>query len=82
MGLIHEVADDVDRVITRWADGLMTGAPGAQARVKTLFAAVPGLTWEAARAYTIEMIAEVRAGTEGQEGMRAFLDKRGPSWTS
>jgi methylglutaconyl-CoA hydratase len=82
MGLIHEVADDVDRVITRWADGLMTGAPGAQARVKTLFAAVPGLTWEAARAYTIEMIAEVRAGTEGQEGMRAFLDKRGPSWAS
>ena len=81
MGLVNEVADDVDRVIGHWAGGLMTGAPGAQARVKALFRAVPGLTWEAARAYTVELIAEVRAGTEGQEGMRAFLDKRRPSWT-
>lgn len=80
MGLVNEVADDIDRVIAHWADGLMAAAPAAQARVKTLFNTVPGLTWEAARAYTVELIAEVRAGPEGQEGMRAFLEKRRPSW--
>lgn len=80
MGLVNEVAEDIDRVIAHWADGLMAGAPDAQARVKTLFNAVPGLTWDAARAYTVEVIAEVRAGPEGQEGMRAFLEKRRPSW--
>jgi enoyl-CoA hydratase/carnithine racemase len=28
----------------------------------------------------VERIAEVRASPEGQEGMRAFLEKRKPYW--
>jgi len=81
MGLVNEVAEDVDRVIAHWADGLVAAAPHAQARVKDMLDTLPGLTWEAARAYTVTLIAEVRAGPEGQEGMRAFLEKRRPSWT-
>lgn len=80
MGLVNEVSEDVDRVIARWADHLVAAAPQAQARVKEMIHTLPGLTREAARAYTIGLIAEVRAGPEGQEGMRAFLEHRRPSW--
>jgi methylglutaconyl-CoA hydratase len=30
--------------------------------------------------YTVERIAEIRTTAEGQEGMRAFLEKRKPYW--
>jgi methylglutaconyl-CoA hydratase len=29
-----------------------------------------------------QLIAELRIGEEGQEGLRAFLEKREPSWRS
>jgi methylglutaconyl-CoA hydratase len=28
----------------------------------------------------VERIAEIRISSEGQEGMRAFLEKRKPGW--
>ncbi|MGB3093530.1 MAG: enoyl-CoA hydratase/isomerase family protein, partial [Candidatus Zixiibacteriota bacterium] len=31
--------------------------------------------------YTADMIASMRIGDEGQEGMNAFLEKRKPKWT-
>lgn len=31
--------------------------------------------------FTANMIAELRASKEGQEGMAAFLEKRKPNWT-
>lgn len=80
MGLVNEVAEDGDAVITRWADSLLAAGPEAVARVKQLFNAVPHLSWEAARAYTADLIAGVRAGPEAQEGMRAFLERRKPAW--
>jgi len=30
--------------------------------------------------YTVERIAELRVSPEGQEGMRALLEKRKPNW--
>jgi methylglutaconyl-CoA hydratase len=30
--------------------------------------------------YTVERIADLRVSPEGQEGMRAFLEKRKPDW--
>jgi methylglutaconyl-CoA hydratase len=41
-------------------------------------AEVPGMSREEACAYTAETIATLRASPEGQEGMRAFLEKRRP----
>jgi methylglutaconyl-CoA hydratase len=29
---------------------------------------------------TVEEIAKIRASAEGREGVRAFLEKRKPSW--
>jgi methylglutaconyl-CoA hydratase len=35
----------------------------------------------AAKRFTAEMIAGLRVGPEGQEGMAAFLEKRKPKWS-
>jgi len=80
MGLIHEVADEPDEVVGRWADLLLAGGPQALGHVKAIFRSAPELSWEEARQYTIGMIAEVRAGREAQEGIRAFLQKGKPRW--
>jgi len=31
-------------------------------------------------AYTVELIAKLRASPEGKEGLAAFLEKRNPFW--
>ncbi|HHI69161.1 MAG TPA: enoyl-CoA hydratase/isomerase family protein, partial [Planctomycetes bacterium] len=36
---------------------------------------------EEIRDYTVDIIARLRTGPEGQEGMTAFLEKRPPSWS-
>lgn len=38
------------------------------------------MTWEQLRDRTSTLIAERRASSEGQEGLKAFLEKREPSW--
>jgi methylglutaconyl-CoA hydratase len=80
MGLVNEVSSDLDAVIDRWAASLLAAGPDALAAVKALFAAVPQLPPEAARAFTADLIARLRAGEEAREGIRAFLERRAPSW--
>jgi methylglutaconyl-CoA hydratase len=80
MGLVHEVADDPDAVIARWAASLLAAPPGALAAVKTLFHTVPHLPRDEARAFTVGLLARLRAGEEAQEGIRAFLERRRPRW--
>ncbi|MGH2374653.1 MAG: enoyl-CoA hydratase-related protein [bacterium] len=80
LGLINEIDENREATIATWAQSLEAAGPEAVARVKELFHKVPQLSWEAARAYTIDLIARVRAGREAQEGMRAFLDKQRPPW--
>jgi methylglutaconyl-CoA hydratase len=67
--------------VARIVNDLATSAPGAVAAAKALIAAVSSTATPAAAIdYTIEAIAERRVSSEGQEGMRAFLEKRPPSW--
>lgn len=82
MGLVHEVvsAEAVDDHIGRFIEQLLAGAPGAQAAAKGLIHAVDGRAPEEMRPFTSRLIAERRAGAEGQEGMSAFLQKRKPEW--
>ncbi len=80
LGLINELDENREATIAQWAESLVAAGPGAIARVKELFHKVPMLSWEAARKYTIDLIARVRTSQEAQEGMRAFLDKRRPPW--
>ena len=84
IGLVHAVADEqeLDRVIAKYANDLMTSAPEAVAAAKTLIAEVSTRAAAGATEYTIDAIADRRVSPEGQEGMTAFLGKRAPSWIS
>ena len=82
IGLIHAVveAGDLDRVVAKYVNDLVTSAPEAVAAAKRLIAEVAGATRSSAIEYAIDAIAARRVSKEGQEGMGAFLAKRPPSW--
>jgi methylglutaconyl-CoA hydratase len=84
IGLVHAVGEDVelDRMVAKYVNDLMTSAPEAVAAAKALIAEVPARGRAEATALTIDAIADRRVTREGQEGMRAFLEKRAPSWLS
>lgn len=84
IGLVHAVAPeaDLDRVVQTYVQELLSSAPGAIAGAKALVAAVAGRRPQDVASLTAETIARRRVSDEGQEGMRAFLDKRTPGWTS
>ena len=74
IGLVHEVADDVDAAVERVVGEVLTAAPGAVRQAKTLVRERP------AGEETARIAARLRAGDEGQEGLRAFLERREPGW--
>jgi methylglutaconyl-CoA hydratase len=84
IGLVHAVVDEseLDRVIAKHVNDLMTSAPEAVAAAKALIAHVSCNEGTSAFEYTIDAIADRRVSREGQEGMGAFLAKRPPSWIS
>jgi methylglutaconyl-CoA hydratase len=76
IGLVQEVADDLDAAAARVLAELRSAGPEAARAAKQL-ARAP-LT----AAETAQGIAAHRTGPEGQEGLRAFLEKRPPRWAS
>jgi methylglutaconyl-CoA hydratase len=82
IGLVHALADasELDRVVAKYANDLVTSGPEAVAAAKRLIAEVHGRRRASAIEYSIDAIAERRVSKEGQEGMGAFLAKRPPSW--
>lgn len=83
-GLVTEVAADGDALAAaseRLAAEILACAPGAVAASKRLVADVAGRPIDARlMSDTAARIAAARVGAEGQEGVRAFLEKRRPSW--
>src|SRR4051812_17906715 len=82
IGLVHAIGQEaeLDRIVAKYVNDLVTSGPEAVAAAKTLIAEVSGATRTAAVEYSIDAIAERRVSKEGQEGMGAFLAKRPPSW--
>ncbi|HKA27124.1 MAG TPA: enoyl-CoA hydratase-related protein [Gaiellaceae bacterium] len=76
IGLVHEVADDLDGAVDRIVGELLSAGPEATRAAKRLIRERPGGD-EAAR-----IAAKLRTSPEGQEGLRAFLDKRPAAWRS
>jgi methylglutaconyl-CoA hydratase len=74
IGLVHEVADDLDAAMSRVVGELLAAGPQAARAAKHL-ARAPLSADETAR-----LIALHRTSDEGQEGLRAFLEKRPPAW--
>ena len=77
IGLVHEVARDVDAALERLLGELLAAGPRAARAAKRLVLDAP-----LAGSETASRIAERRASEEGQEGLRAFLERRHPNWTS
>jgi methylglutaconyl-CoA hydratase len=74
IGLVHEVADDLDAAVERVVGEVLTAGPEASREAKKLIRERPAGE-EAAR-----IAARLRASDEGQEGLRAFLERREPGW--
>jgi methylglutaconyl-CoA hydratase len=74
IGLIHEVTDDLDATLDAVVSELLSAGPEAARGAKEL-ARAPLSAEE-----TVRRIAERRTSDEGQEGLRAFLEKRTPSY--
>jgi methylglutaconyl-CoA hydratase len=71
IGLVHEVADDLDAAVDRVVAELLAAKPNAARTAKQL----------ARRTHsadeTARLIAEHRTSEEGQAGLRAFLNRKG-----
>jgi enoyl-CoA hydratase/carnithine racemase len=74
IGLVHELADDLDAAVEHIAGELLTSGPQAVRAAKELIRERP------AGEDTAQIAARLRSGDEGQEGLRAFLEKRTPGW--
>jgi methylglutaconyl-CoA hydratase len=74
IGLVHEVASDLDAAVEAVAGELLTAGPAAARAAKELARATLSAEETARRT------AERRTSEEGQEGLRAFLEKRAPRW--
>jgi methylglutaconyl-CoA hydratase len=62
------------------AKELFLCGPNAMAICKQLFLKVPEMDIKTAYDYTTNLVAELRISKEAQEGMKAFLNKKTPSW--
>ncbi len=74
IGLVHELAADLDPAVDRVVGELLASGPLAVREAKRLLRERP--TGE----QTAQIAARLRAGDEGQEGLRAFLERRGAGW--
>ena len=76
IGLVHGVDEDLDGAVDAIVGELRSAGPDAARHAKKLVLERPdGLGTE-------RRIAQRRTSDEGQEGLRAFLEKRDPSWAS
>jgi methylglutaconyl-CoA hydratase len=82
IGLVRHVvpAEELDAAVDARVRELLQAAPGAITAAKALLRAVSFRAAEDVRDATASLIAERRASPEGQEGLRAFLEKRKPRW--
>lgn len=81
MGLAHYVCNtDLKQQAVQLASEFLKLGPEAVAATKQLVANLPKMEANKRKSYVCEKIANLRAGAEGQEGIRSFLEKRAAQW--
>ncbi|PZR57423.1 MAG: enoyl-CoA hydratase [Candidatus Meridianibacter frigidus] len=82
IGLIHDAVrmEDLDRTVERVIGEIKSASPSAITAAKQTIAAVGAATYEQTLDLTAQAIAKQRTSPEGQEGLRAFLERRKASW--
>ena len=77
-GFLYTLDSDIEKLI----DKIRKGAPLAQSFIKKLLSEEVDKDYIDERdSHLAELITQIREGSEGQEGMAAFLQKRPPSWS-
>jgi methylglutaconyl-CoA hydratase len=84
IGLVHVVAAEASlaSVVEEVIGSLLLGGPEALAEAKKLVRTVASLAPRELQTLTVQRIAERRASAEGREGVKAFFEKRPPSWAA
>ncbi len=84
IGLVHRVVPEgeLDATVDACVRDILACAPSAHAAAKRLIREIHGLRPDEVIALTTSRIADQRVSPEGQEGMRAFLEKRKPGWSA
>jgi len=82
IGLVERLVEpsDLDAAVGRVLDAIISGGPKAVNAAKRLVREVDGKHIDEVSDLTVKRIAEIRVSREGQEGLRAFLEKRDPRW--
>jgi methylglutaconyl-CoA hydratase len=82
IGLVERLVEpsDLDAAVGRVLDAILSGGPKAVNAAKRLVREVEGRPIDEIAELTVKRIAEIRVSREGQEGLRAFLERRDPSW--
>lgn len=83
IGLVHTVvvAAELDASVENIVQELLSSGPYALRACKALARDIGEMDDDAARAITTETIAQLRVSAEGQEGLKAYLEKRKPNWS-
>jgi methylglutaconyl-CoA hydratase len=83
IGLAQQVTtvEELPAVVQRKADLIGQSGPEAVAAAKKLLRDLAGKTPDQAAEITVACIAAIRVSPEGQEGTRAFLEKRKPNFS-
>lgn len=83
VGLVHDIVEEDDLIprASELLEQLHSSGPHAMAAVKQLVPLVARTPiGDRLTQATAELIADIRATPEAQEGLAAFLDKRKPAW--
>jgi methylglutaconyl-CoA hydratase len=85
LGLVSEVVDtpeQLDEWIGEVTKHILANGPAAVSACKQILSEVAGVAWDQVQDRTTLRIAEIRISPEGQDGLKAFLEKRKPNWAA
>jgi len=82
IGLINRIASKskLDKAVEKYTSKFLSAGPDSIKICKELLHASYPLNYAEVKKYHSETIARMRMSEEGQEGFKAFLDKRLPYW--
>ena len=82
LNLVNEIYSDTNRdeVLNGLLKNFLGNGPSAMSEIKKLLRMNWQSSGEALTKFTAEQIFRLRASTEGQEGIRAFFEKRAPGF--
>ncbi len=81
-GLVQEIVPQGKglNLLPKKMQMFVESGPEAAKEIKKLLFDLPTLSWEQQKERTTRLIAERRVSSEGQEGVKSFLEKREPAW--